>query len=206
VALVVLRAAPGQRVSRRLAGLLLVEGTAVITTELGILLLVESDRTGLLVSLIHAGADLLVLALYPPFLAAALSVPMVRVFGTRAAGVASLLLGIAGGLAIAVFPSAFISDAVRLPGDGPVRWLFSWGPMWLVIAIGIVAMYAFGIVASASALRRATRHAAALESAYQDAELTPRERAMLSSVAESLGLHPEDAERLERDVRARAGT
>jgi hypothetical protein len=359
VALVVLRAAPGQRVSRRLAGLLLVEGTAVITTELGILLLVESERTGLLVSLIHAGADLLVLVLYPPFLAAALSVPMVRVFGTRAAGIASLLLGIAGGVAIAVFPSAFISDAVHLSGGEPVRWLFSWGPMWLVIAIGIVAMYAFGIVASASALRRAasdtarrrarvflwafgTRdlvwggiylvvvlagddltptgiawlgeayagsllvysllvgygiltaqlldidlkvrwtikqgtvaaaflavfflvsegstmflsnalgnvlgllasallifafaplqraaervaerampgvhdtpeyasyrklqvYAAALESAYQDAELTPRERAMLSSVAESLGLHPEDAERLERDVRARAG-
>jgi hypothetical protein len=46
-------------------------------------------------------------------------------------------------------------------------------------------------------------YAAALESAYQEEGVSDRERAMLVSVAESLGLHPDDAEKLERDVTER---
>ncbi|MDX1396198.1 MAG: hypothetical protein R3195_17595, partial [Gemmatimonadota bacterium] len=51
--------------------------------------------------------------------------------------------------------------------------------------------------------RKLQVYAAALESAYQEGGVTARERAMLERVAESLGLHPADAERLEHDVRGR---
>lgn len=156
VAVAVLRWAPGQRVSRRLAVLLLVEGTAVLTTELGLpLLLVDNESTATLISLGHAAADLLVLVLYLPFLGAALDVPLVRAFRSRAAGTAFGVLGLVGLLAIAMFPSAFVSEAIRVPPGEPVRWLFEWGPMWQVLALGLVTMYTVGVGASVSALRTA---------------------------------------------------
>ena len=95
------------------------------------------------------------LALYLPFLGAALDVPPVRVFHRRAAGWAFAALGIAGLGAIAAFPSAFVAAAFPVPPGEPVRWLFEWGPVWQVLALGLVAMYSLGIVASVVALRRA---------------------------------------------------
>lgn len=156
VAVAVLRWAPGQRVSRRLAVLLLVEGTAVLTIELGLpLLLVDSERVAILISLGHAAADLLVLVLYLPFLGAALDVPLVRAFRSRAAGITFGVLGVGGLLAIAAVPSAFVTEAIRLPPGEPVVWLFEWGPPWQVLALGLVTMYSLGVGAAVSALRAA---------------------------------------------------
>jgi len=151
----VLRWAPGQRVSRRLALLLFVEGTAVITTEIALLLLVESETLATRISLAHSAADLLVLVLYLPFLGAALDVPPVRAFRSRAAAIAFGALGVVGLAAIVVFPSAFVFEAFRMPPGEPVRWLFEWGHVWQVLAVGLVVMYSLGITASVVALRGA---------------------------------------------------
>jgi hypothetical protein len=156
----VLRTGGGRRVSRRLAALLFVEGTAVITTEAGLLLLVNDVRTGMQISLMHAVADLLVLTLYPLFLAAALDVPAVRVFRARAAEIGLLVLGASGVLAVVLFPSAFVVAGYRQAAGEPLRWLFEWGSTWKVVAAGLVGMYTLGVVASVSALRRAESDAA----------------------------------------------
>lgn len=156
VGLAVLRWAPGQPVSRRLATLLFIEGLAVATTEYAPpLLLTDAPGLALLISLGHAAADLLVLVLYLPFLGVALGVPLVRPFGSRYAGIASIGLGLVGLGAIAVFPSAFVADAMPTSPGEPAMWVFSWGPAWQVLALGVVCVYSLGLVASLSALRLA---------------------------------------------------
>ncbi|MDX1396523.1 MAG: hypothetical protein R3195_19235, partial [Gemmatimonadota bacterium] len=155
VAVSVLKWAPGQRVSRRLAVLLFVEGTAVFTTEFALLFLVESETVATRISLVHAGADLLVLCLYLPFLGAALDVPPVRAFRSRAAAIALAVLGLVGLGAIVAFPSAFVAGSFPMPPEEPVRWMFEWGDAWQVLAVGLVAMYTLGLTASVVALRRA---------------------------------------------------
>jgi hypothetical protein len=156
VGFLVLQWAPGQPVSKRLAALFFAEGLAVITIEVAPpLLLTTSEGTATLISLGHAASDLLVLVFYLPFISVALGVPLVRPFQSRAAHVALAALGLGGLAAIAVFPSAFVAETIPVPGDQPVDWLFAWGPMWQVMAFGLVSMYTFGIVASLSALRSA---------------------------------------------------
>jgi hypothetical protein len=156
VGLAVLRWAPGQPVSRRLGALLFVEGLAVVTTELAPpLLMTGSERVAVFISLVHAAADLLVPVLYLPFLGTALGVPLVRPFRSRRAGVAFTVVGLVGLAAIAAFPSAFVAEAIPVPPGEPARWLFSWGPAWQVLALGLVSAYTLGLVASVSALRRA---------------------------------------------------
>lgn len=152
----VLKWAPGQPVSRRLAALLFVEGLAVITTEYAPpLLLTDSEGVALLISLGHAAADLLVLVLYLPFLGVALGVPLVRPFRSSYARAASLVIGLVGVGAIAAFPSAFVGEAIPTAPGEPAKWLFSWGTAWQVVALGLVSVYTLALLASLSALRRA---------------------------------------------------
>jgi len=156
VGIAVSRWAPGQRVSRRLAALLFVEGVAVITIDVAPpLLLTNGERLATLISVVHASADLLVLALYLPFLGVALEVPVVRPFRSRRAGMGFAALGVLGLGAIALHPTAFVGEAIPAGGGEPVAWLFGWAPAWQVLALGLVSMYTLGIMASLTALRRA---------------------------------------------------
>lgn len=126
IAAFVLRNAHG-RIARRLGILLIVEGGAVITTELGLMLLAGSAEAARTISLVHAAFDLTLLVLYLPFLATALNAPALRVFQRPLVEKSLFAIGVVGLIAIAAAPGAFIGEGQAVPA--PLRWTVAWGGM-----------------------------------------------------------------------------
>ena len=85
LAIVVFRVSPAESVGRQLALLLVVEGATLVSTGYIDLFLTEAARAGSwypafyrVEEVVHTVGDCLMLALYPPFLAAALANPTDR--------------------------------------------------------------------------------------------------------------------------------
>jgi hypothetical protein len=100
LAVVVFRVSQPRSVGRQLSLLLVVEGATLISTGYLDLFLTEAARSAAwypafyrLEEITHTVGDCLMLALYPPFLAAALRTRLTRPLGTRRARIALLMLG-----------------------------------------------------------------------------------------------------------------
>jgi len=99
LAVVVFRVGPAGSVARQLSLLLVVEGATLISTGYIDLFLTERARSAAWYAtfyrteeVIHTVGDCLMLALYPPFLAAALRTNLAAPFGTRPARIVLLIL------------------------------------------------------------------------------------------------------------------
>jgi hypothetical protein len=154
MAVTVLRAGHG-RSARRLALLLFVDGTAVISTETGLLQYVGSADVAIWISYVHAAADVLIFALYLPFLALALNTPWLAVFRKPIGRRIMAFLGVLGLAAMFAYPRLFVAEAIPIDPPTYVRWTFTWGRLWFFVAIGIIVVLSAGVAASLDAWRRA---------------------------------------------------
>ena len=141
LAVVVFRVSPPGSVGRQLSLLLVVEGVTLISTGYIDLFLTESARAASwypafyrLEEIVHTVGDCLMLALYPPFLAAALRTRMTGVFGTARARL--VLLALAAVLAVIV-----LWGSLKIGGT--------------LLYVSLVLLFLFALVASLDAWRSA---------------------------------------------------
>lgn len=141
LAVVVFRASPAGSVGRQLSLLLIVEGTALISTGYIDFFLSEAARAASwyptfyrIEEIVHTAGDCLVLALYPPFLAAALRTRLTAPFGIR--GVRIVLLILAALLSLIV-----LWGSLKVGGT--------------ILYVSLVLLFVFALIASLDAWRTA---------------------------------------------------
>jgi len=141
LAVVVFRVSSAGSVGRQLSLLLVVEGTTLISTGYIDLFLTEFARASgwyptffRVEEIVHTAGDCLMLALYPPFLAAALRTKLTAPFGTRRARI--VLLALAATLAVVV-----LWVSLKIGGT--------------FLYISLVVLFLFALVASLDAWRSA---------------------------------------------------
>jgi len=141
LAIIVFRVSGSGSVARQLSLLLVIEGATMISTGYIDLFFTESTRAASwyptfyrLEEIVHTVGDCLMLALYPPFLAAALRTRLTAPFGTPRAR--AVLLALAATLC------AFVL----------------WGPLRIggtLLYVSLVILFAFALIASVDAWRSA---------------------------------------------------
>ena len=141
LAVVVFRVSLPGSVGRQLSVLLLVEGATLISTGYIDLFLTETARAASWYptffraeEIVHTVGDCLMLALYPPFLAAALRTRLTAPFGTPVARV--VLLGLAAILAVIV-----LWVSLKIGGT--------------ILYVSLVLLFLFALIASVDAWRKA---------------------------------------------------
>jgi hypothetical protein len=141
LAIVVFRVSPAGSVGRQLSLLLVVEGATLISTGYIDLFLTEAARAAAWYpifyraeEIVHTAGDCLMLALYPPFLSAALRTRLTAPFGTTRARI--VLLVLAAVLAVIV-----------------LWWSLKIGGTFLYISL--VLLFLFALLASIDAWRSA---------------------------------------------------
>lgn len=141
LAVVVFRVSRKGSVARRLSLLLVVEGVTLISTGYIDLFLTETARSAAWYAtfyraeeIIHTVGDCLMLALYPPFLAAALRTRMTAPFGARRVQVALLLLA-------AILAAIVLWGSLKIGGT--------------YLYVSLVVLFLFALVASLDAWRTA---------------------------------------------------
>jgi hypothetical protein len=141
LAIVVYRVSPAGSVGRQLSLLLVVEGATLISTGYIDLFLAEAARNASwypvfyrFEEIVHTIGDCLMLALYPPFLAAALRTRLTEPFGTRRARIVLLLLA-------AILCVIVLWGSLKIGGT--------------ILYISLVLLFVFALVASLDAWRSA---------------------------------------------------
>lgn len=141
LAVVVFRVSVAGSVARQLSLLLVVEGTTMISTGYIDLFLTDTTRSAAWYAsfyrteeIVHTVGDCLMLALYPPFLAAALRTRLTAPFGTRRARI--VLLGLAAVLCVVV-----LWGSLKIGGT--------------FLYISLVLLFLFAMIASLDAWRTA---------------------------------------------------
>jgi len=141
LAIVLYRVSAAGSVARQLSLLLVVEGVTLISTGYIDLFLTEAARAASwyptfyrIEEIVHTVGDCLMLALYPPFLAAALRTKLTAPFGSRRAKIVLLVL-------------AAILAAIVLWGSLKIGGTF--------LYISLVVLFLFALVASIDAWRKA---------------------------------------------------
>ena len=141
LAIVVYRVSAAGSVGRQLSLLLVVEGATLISTGYLDLFLSEAARAASwypafyrFEEIVHTVGDCLMLALYPPFLAAALRTRLTEPFGTRRARIVLLLLA-------AVLCMIVLFGSLKIGGT--------------FLYISLVVLFVFALVASIDAWRSA---------------------------------------------------
>jgi hypothetical protein len=141
LAIVVYRVSPKDSVGRRLSLLLVVEGATLISTGYIDLFLTEAATAAAwypafyrFEEIVHTAGDCLMLALYPPFLAAALRTRLTEPFATRRAQIVLLMLA-------AVLCMIVLFGSLKIGGT--------------VLYISLVVLFVFALVASIDAWRSA---------------------------------------------------
>lgn len=141
LALLVYRVSAAGSVGRQLSLLLFVEGVTMVSTGYIDLFLTEAALAASwyptffrVEEIVHTVGDCLMLALYPPFLAAALHTRLTAPFGTRRAR--KVLLALAAVLAVIV-----LWGSLKIGGT--------------VLYVSLVLLFVFALVASLDAWRRA---------------------------------------------------
>lgn len=147
------RAIPDRALAWRTAVLMFVEGAAVLTSGVGVALLLTSPGAYRIAVLVHFGVDWLFVALYLPFLARALDLRILRLFKTRLAEIALVLAGLAGAVSVAFVPWWYIGDVRAVAG--PLRWSYAPGPVWSYLAGSLGLIFIGGFLLSLFAWRRA---------------------------------------------------
>ncbi len=139
LAVVVFRVSQAGSVARQLSLLLFVEGATLISTGYIDLFLTESTRSATwypafyrMEEVIHTAGDCLMLALYPPFLAAALRTRLTAPFGTRPARIVLLILA-------AVLAVIVLSGPLKIGGT--------------ILYVSLVLLFMFALIASFHAWR-----------------------------------------------------
>ena len=141
LAIVVYRVSPAGSVGRQLSLLLVVEGATLISTGYIDLFLTESARAAgwyptfyRAEEIVHTVGDCLMLALYPPFLAAALRTKLTAPFGTRRARIVLLVLA-------AILSATVLWGSLKIGGT--------------VLYVSLVLLFLFALIASLDAWRSA---------------------------------------------------
>lgn len=141
LAVVVFRVSQAGSVARQLSLLLFVEGVTLISTGYIDLFLTESARSATwypgfyrMEEIIHTAGDCLMLALYPPFLAAALRTRLTAPFGTRHARLVLLIL-------TAVLAVMVLWVSLKIGGT--------------ILYVSLVLLFLFALIASFNAWRMA---------------------------------------------------
>ncbi len=150
LAVVALRAAPGRRLNRLLAWLLVLEG-AYTGTNVGLIFFVEGRTAAEAVSLVGLFTQIALPLQYLLFLGEALRTPLTRPFRGRWASalVTIATLGLAGFALLR--PSLFLTDV--FPSHlGQWNYSFQGPGQWVVQFYGLTAL--FGLVAAIHAFRR----------------------------------------------------
>jgi len=141
LAIVLFRVGTSGSVARRLSLLLLVEGVTLVTSGyIDLLLTPEAQALAWYPGwfryqfVVHTMGDCAMLALYPPFLAAALNTPLTRPFGSRPA---RLILGVGA----AVLTLLTLNTPMKLGAT--------------LLYLSLASMFTFALVASVQAWQRA---------------------------------------------------
>ena len=141
LATVLFRVSPSGSTGRQLSLLLFVEGVTLVSTGYLDLFLTEAAKTASwyptffrIEEIVHTAGDCLMLALYPPFLAAALKTPLTAPFGTRNARIVLLLLA-------ALLCVIVLWGSLKIGGT--------------ILYISLVLLFLFALVASVDAWRSA---------------------------------------------------
>jgi len=141
LAVVVFRVSQAGSVARQLSLLLVVEGATLISTGYIDLFLTESAQSAAwyagfyrIEEIIHTAGDCLMLALYPPFLAAALRTRLVAPFGTRRARIVLLILA-------AILAVVVLWGSLKIGGT--------------ILYVSLVLLFLFALIASFDAWRTA---------------------------------------------------
>lgn len=141
LAIVVFRVSVSGSVARQLSLLLVVEGATLISTGYIDLFLTEAARAAAwyptfyrLEEIVHTVGDCLMLALYPPFLAAALRTRLTAPFGTRRARIVLLLFA-------AILAVIVLWGSLKLGGT--------------VLYVSLVLLFLYALVAALDAWRSA---------------------------------------------------
>lgn len=141
LAIVVFRVSPADSVGRRLSLLLVVEGATLISTGYIDLFLTEATRASSwyptffrIEEIVHTVGDCLMLALYPPFLAAALRTRLTAPFGTKRAQMVLLVLA-------AILSVIVLWVSLKIGGT--------------YLYISLVVLFVFALIASLDAWRKA---------------------------------------------------
>ncbi len=152
LAVVALRAAPGRRLNRLLAGLLVLEG-AYTGTNVGLILFVEGRSTAELVSLVGMVTQIALPLLYLLFLGEAIPTRLTRLFRGRYASV-SITVAIIGLCTVGLlWPSVFL-------GEVSPSHLGHWNYTYQGFGLRVVQFYGlshlFGLLAAVLAFRGAS--------------------------------------------------
>jgi hypothetical protein len=141
LAVVVFRVSQPRSVGRQLSLLLVVEGATLISTGYLDLFLTEAARSAAwypafyrLEEITHTVGDCLMLALYPPFLAAALRTRLTRPLGTRRARIALLMLA-------AILSVIVLWGSLKIGGT--------------ILYVSLVLLFLYALIASVDAWRAA---------------------------------------------------
>ena len=141
LAIVVFRVSPAGSVGRQLSLLLVVEGATLVSTGYIDLFLTESTRAAEWYAtfyraeeIVHTVGDCLMLALYPPFLAAALRTRLTAPFGTRLARTVLLVMA-------AILAAVVLWGSLKIGGT--------------ILYVSLVLLFVFALVASLDAWRSA---------------------------------------------------
>ena len=141
LAVVVFRISQAGTVARQLSLLLVVEGVTLISTGYIDLFLTEAARSAAWYAtfyrteeIVHTIGDCLMLALYPPFLAAALRTRLTAPFGTRRARIVLLVLA-------AILAAIVLWGSLKIGGT--------------ILYVSLVLLFLFALIASLDAWRTA---------------------------------------------------
>jgi hypothetical protein len=141
LAVVVFRVSRAGSIARHLSLLLVVEGTTLISTGYIDLFLTETARSAgwyatfyRAEEIVHTVGDCLMLALYPPFLAAALRTRLTAPFGTRRARIVLLILA-------AILAVIVLWGSLKIGGT--------------LLYVSLVLLFLFALIASLDAWRTA---------------------------------------------------
>ena len=139
LAVIVFRVSPAGSVARQLSLLLVVEGATLISTGYIDLFLTEAARSAdwypafyRIEEVIHTVGDCLMLALYPPFLAAALRTKLTAPFGSRRARIVLLMLA-------AILSVVVLVGPLKIGGT--------------ILYVSLVLLFLFALIASLDAWR-----------------------------------------------------
>jgi hypothetical protein len=149
------RTTPNRALAWRTALLMVVEGAAVVTSGVGVALLMTSAEAYRIAVLVHFGVDWLFVALYLPFLAHALDLRILRVFKSRFAEIALASAGLAGAISVALVPAWYVGDILAVAGGSPFRWFYAPGLVWSFLAGFLGLIFISGFLLSLFAWRRA---------------------------------------------------
>jgi hypothetical protein len=141
----IFRVTPNRALAWRTAVLMFVEGAAVLTSGVGVTLLVTSSEAYRIAVLVHFGVDWLFVALYLPFLARALDLRILRVLKSRFAEIALASAGLTGAISVALVPGWYVAEVFAVAGGSPFRWLYAPGLVWSFLAgfLGLIFISAF---------------------------------------------------------------